>query len=103
MQMQRQFHPQGHPRPHPSQAEARRLTAEDKQVIGDWVASKCTSHDCPVCGQNSWAIGDYLIQNGSYVAGSSKPGRASYPAAMLMCSNCAYVRSFMAAPMGLTN
>ncbi len=97
--MQRQFQPPGQRQP--SQPEARRLTPAEKDMIGDWVASKCTNHDCPVCGQNAWAVGDYLIQNGTYIAGTSRVGRASYPAAMLMCSNCAYLRTFMAAPIGL--
>lgn len=97
--------PYGQQRPSPIQPprEARRLTDAEKEQIGDWVASKCTTNECPCCGENTWAIGDYLIQNAAYVPGSSKPGRASYPSVMLMCSHCAYLRSFMAAPMGLVD
>ncbi|SCZ67706.1 hypothetical protein [Epibacterium ulvae] len=92
------LHPQRRAAPQPEQ---RRLTQEEKDQVGDWVASKATNSNCPVCDHNSWAVGDYLVQNPAYVPGSSKPGRASYPAAMLMCSHCAYLRLFMAAPMGL--
>ncbi len=81
--------------------DQRRLTQAEKDQVGDWVASKGVHNTCPVCDHNTWAVGDYLVQNAAYVPGSSKPGRASYPAAMLMCSNCAYLRLFMAAPIGL--
>ncbi|MGR3456092.1 hypothetical protein [Pseudooceanicola sp.] len=77
------------------------LSKDEKQKVIDWVNEKGVHHNCPVCGSNNWGVGDHLLSGMPYMGGSIVAGGPSYPAAMLVCNNCAYTRHFMAVKIGL--
>ena len=78
-----------------------KLSEEQKTKIVSWLNQKVKNHNCPACGTNSWAIGDHLLSNNPFMGGMLVVGGATYPTAFLVCNNCAYIRQFMAVPMGL--
>ena len=81
--------------------EGGRLTAEDRQAILKWLQAKGRNHDCPVCTSNKWMIGDHVIAGHVHASDPRAVGREAYPQVMLVCTNCAHVRYFMAVPMGV--
>ncbi|MFW5679095.1 MAG: hypothetical protein ACOC3D_02425 [Pseudomonadota bacterium] len=78
-----------------------RLTAEDRQLILNWLKTKGRHHDCPVCGTNKWMIGDHLIAGRVHGLDPKTVAREQYPQVVLVCNNCAHTRYFMAVPLGL--
>lgn len=77
-----------------------KLSAEDQSKIAGWLNDKAITHTCPVCGANDWMIGDYVV--GLPIANSRYPLRSSvYPAVIMTCRNCAYVRQFLARGVGI--
>ncbi|TVQ35314.1 MAG: hypothetical protein EA356_08050 [Geminicoccaceae bacterium] len=78
-----------------------RLSAEDRKLILNWLQSKGKNHDCPVCSSNKWMIGDHLIAGRIHALDPHAIARENYPQVVLVCTNCAHTRYFMAVPMGL--
>jgi hypothetical protein len=78
-----------------------KLTPSDKAKIIDWLNEKSPNHKCPSCGQNSWLIADDLVNYMPFTGPNFVVGGTSYPAALMVCTNCSYVRTYMAVPMGL--
>jgi hypothetical protein len=78
-----------------------KLTAEDKMKAIEWLNSKAKFHNCPSCGANNWTVGDDLLNLLPYTGGSMLIGGPTYPVAFLVCNTCAYVRQYMAIPMGI--
>ncbi len=78
------------------------LTSEERERALAWLNSKLKGgDDCPVCKENTWALGGHLIQANIFRGGMTFIGGPSYPMAFLVCVNCAYVRHFMAVQMGI--
>ena len=79
-----------------------RLSAADKNKVTAWLNEKGVNHSCPVCGENEWIVGDHLLTGVLHFPdGGMSLGGAAYPTVILVCSNCAYTRHFMAGPIGL--
>ena len=78
--------------------KSKKLTSEQREVFVNWINSKAKNHQCPVCGENDWRLGDHVIH-----ALAQEPlveGRV-YPQVFLSCNNCLFVRHFLAIPMGV--
>ena len=80
-----------------------KLTQADKQKAINWFNTKTKNHNCPSCGENSWTVGDDLLNLMPYTGGNMIIGGPSYPTAFLVCNSCAYIRQYMAIPMGILN
>lgn len=78
-----------------------KLTQKDKTKIADWLNNKSKFHNCPSCGSNAWTLGDDLLNLMVYSGGNLVLGGPTYPVAFLVCNTCAYVRQYMAVPMGI--
>lgn len=78
-----------------------KLTPADKQKVVDWLNKKGKTANCPVCQANSWMVGDDLINAMLFAGNNVIIGGPTYPMAILVCTNCAYTRHFMAVPIGL--
>lgn len=76
-----------------------KLTPEEKQKIIGWLNEKGKNHACPVCQENSWTLGEYLLGGMTYQGGSLVLGGVHYPQFFLTCSNCFFTRQFMATPV----
>lgn len=89
-------------RPEQPAPDPQELSKADRSKIVDWLNTRQKFGDCPVCGTNHWTVGGHLLHgqalgaNGGIIIGGS-----NYPMAFVVCDNCAYVRQFMAVPMGL--
>lgn len=77
------------------------LTADDKDRAIAWLNDKSFRHECPVCNQNHWSIGEHLINAMPFTGTNLIIGGPSYPMMFVVCNNCAHVRHFMAIPVGL--
>ena len=77
------------------------LTVVEKQVIAAWLSEKSRSNSCPVCLASSWSVGGHLLSGKIYRGGNLAFGGPTYPMAFVVCTNCAYVREFMAVQIGL--
>lgn len=77
------------------------ISKGDKEKIVAWLNEKATMHHCPSCGKNNWTIGNDLINMMPFSGGDVIIGGPTYPAAFLVCNHCAYIRQYMAIPMGL--
>ena len=77
------------------------LTPEQIQKISEWLATKSRNPTCPVCMTNQWTIGPHLLSGMIFSGGGLVIGGPSYPMVFMICNNCAYVRHFMAIPMGV--
>lgn len=77
------------------------LTEEETQKFLDWINEKSVDHTCPVCKKNSWSAGSHLLNGMVHTGGALVVGGPAYPAAFIVCKNCAYTRQFMAVPIGL--
>ena len=75
-----------------------RLDQSDHDKVLAWLNDKAVNHDCPVCLENDWTIGDDLV----LLTPWSSTG-AGYPMVFLVCNRCAHVRQFMAWRMGLVD
>lgn len=78
-----------------------KLNAADKEKALSWLNAKAKFHNCPSCGDNNWTFGDDLLNMMPYTGGSMIIGGPTYPVAFLVCNTCAYVRQYMAIPMGM--
>lgn len=78
------------------------LSKKQRDKFIDWLKTKGPQGKCTVCGSNSWTIGNHLL-SGMIVSdtGELSIGGTIYPAAFVVCNKCAYVRQFMAVPIGL--
>lgn len=74
--------------------------AENAKIVA-WLNKKGVNHSCPICNQNDWSIGSHVISSNVHIANGVMLGGPSYPIVFTVCNNCAYVRQFMAVPMGL--
>lgn len=79
-----------------------KLTKQDQDKVGAWLNEKGSHHACPVCQTNDWIVGEHLINNMAFSGGNLVVGGPTYPTAFVVCTNCAYVRQFMAVPLGIT-
>lgn len=77
------------------------LTSGEKEKFLAWVNEKGVNHNCPVCQKNNWTVGDHLLSGMVHTGNGISIGGAAYPTAILVCTNCAYTRNFMALPIGL--
>ena len=80
----------------------KKLSKEQKDKFKQWLDSKGKIGVCPVCESNKWFMGDHLTSGVLFADGGTHLGGPVYPQAMIVCENCAYVRHFMAIPIGLT-
>ena len=78
-----------------------KLSDDEKAAVVQWLQNKTKFHQCPSCGANNWSIGDHLVNITPYTGGSLIVGGMTYPVALIVCNVCAYVRQYMAVPMGL--
>ena len=78
-----------------------KLTDEEREKAVAWLNEKTKNYECPVCGTNNWAIGQHIIQEDIYRGGNVIVGGSVYPTVFVVCTNCAYVRHFMAIQMGV--
>lgn len=78
--------------------DSKQLTSKQQELFVDWVNSKAKNHQCPVCGENNWRVGEHIIH-----ALAQEPLQAGkvYPQVFLSCNNCAFIRYFMAKTIGL--
>ncbi|WP_415717132.1 hypothetical protein [Roseibium sp.] len=77
------------------------LSKSDKDKVIAWLDQKGRNHNCPVCSNNNWSIGDHLLSGTAFAGGNIVVGAPAYPMAFIVCSNCAYTRHFMAIPLGI--
>ena len=77
------------------------LTVVEKQMVAAWLSEKSRNNSCPVCSTSSWSVGGHLLSGKIYRGGNLAFGGPTYPMAFIVCTNCAYVREFMAVQIGL--
>lgn len=78
-----------------------KLSESDKRQIANWLNERARSNHCPSCGSNNWSMGDDLFNLMPYTGGGMIIGGPTYPVVFLVCNHCAYVRQYMAMPMGI--
>lgn len=86
----------------PNAVDPLALTKDDRNRIVAWLTERQKNGHCPVCNTNKWTVGAHLL-HGQVVSpnGGIMIGGATYPQAFVVCDHCAYVRTFMAVPIGL--
>lgn len=76
-----------------------RLSQAEKDRIQKWLVEKASVMICPACGYGEWNVGDYLATvptfNGIELRG------LGYPAAIIICGQCAFLRFHSAVLIGL--
>jgi hypothetical protein len=77
------------------------LSKGDQEKISVHLNDKGKNHNCPVCGENNWAIGRHLLIGMVHTPNAVQIGGPSYPMAFISCNNCSFVRQFMAVPLGI--
>jgi predicted nucleic-acid-binding Zn-ribbon protein len=78
------------------------LDSNQLQVFLSWLNAKVDPR-CPACGKNHWSVGDIIIPN-ALVGGKVDLGCPTIsvsPMVQVICENCAYVRLFSAAHVGI--
>lgn len=78
-----------------------KLTEADQKKAVDWLNSKTKFHNCPSCGENNWTVGPELLNFMPYTGGGLVIGGPTYPVAFIVCNSCAYIKQYMAIPMGI--
>ena len=78
-----------------------KLSQEEKQRIRDWLVAREAKQPCPICGHNQWAIGDTLALAQQYVREGGLMIGAGYPAAVVLCQRCTFMRWHSAIAIGL--
>ena len=78
-----------------------KLSVEESKLIAKHLDDKGVNHSCPVCNHNNWSIGAHLLNGMVHTPGGVTIGGPTYPMAFIVCGNCAYVRQFMAIPLGI--
>lgn len=77
------------------------LSAKQLSKLKEWLDEKTKNIGCPVCGNQTWSLGTHLLDWPVYDMKKRTQGAGGYPQAFVACTNCYYVRSFMAAPIGI--
>lgn len=78
------------------------LSEADKQKIAQWLTAKGVRGECPNCGRTTGVIADHLLNFHPYTPQAALTiGGATYPAAVLFCSNCGHLRLFSAVMIGV--
>ncbi len=84
--------------------EARRLLVPlnegQKQKLRDWMKSKGVRPTCASCGEKDWGAGE-IISATVLSAEGIQISEAHVPMVQIVCTNCSYVMSYAAVPMGL--
>ncbi len=78
-----------------------KLSKEQQGKLIRWLSEKGVEHNCPVCQENNWTVGDQLIRAAVHTPGVNVLGGPSLPMAYMLCNNCMYIRQFAAIPIGL--
>ena len=78
--------------------KSKKLTSQQEDEFIKWINSKAKNHQCPVCQENSWEVGDHVIH---VLAQQPLVEGVFYPQLFLTCKNCAFVRYFMAYATGV--
>jgi hypothetical protein len=77
------------------------LTKEEHQKVIDWLSEKKAANTkCPMCEFDSWGIGSSLVLQPVYVPGGFPMG-SGYPAVIVFCNRCAYIRLHNANAIGI--
>jgi len=76
------------------------LNEEQVQTALQWMQNKKIKGDCPLCGAKDWGMGD-IVMSPSFSDKGMKFGKGGVPMLEVICENCAHVRLFAAAIMGL--
>lgn len=72
------------------------LTQDQIGKIKKWLDDKAANANCTTCGENDWLVAEHLIAGIRFADGGVRLGGAVYPQIALICSNCSFVRYFMA-------
>ena len=80
----------------------RELTVEQIDIVKAWMKEKWRGgSNCQICQANHWNVAKHLVLPLTYSEGSTSMGGASYPQAMLICTNCGQTLLFNAVIMGI--
>lgn len=71
------------------------LTKKQVTNLKHWFDTKINNTTCESCGEDEWDIMDHLLSGVPYKNGLDLT--ATFPQAVIVCLNCAQVRTFMAA------
>jgi len=77
------------------------LSPEERATAVAWINEKTKNDTCPVCGTNSWALGEHLLQGTAFRPGGVFLGGPFYPQVFIVCLNCGYTRQFIASHIGI--
>jgi hypothetical protein len=78
-----------------------KLTPAEIETFRLWLNQKQRNHNCEVCGENNWGLGEHLLHGQIFTGGGLVVGGTTYPQAFIVCNNCAHIRLFMAVPIGI--
>ncbi len=76
------------------------LDETQKQKLRGWMRSRGIHPACPSCGGKEWGAGE--IVSAPVLDPEGAPVEEMHvPMVQLVCTNCSYVMSYAAAPIGL--
>lgn len=83
-------------------AENGKLSAGDRDAVAKYLERKKANPICPSCGTERWEIGAHLLEMGVYTGSATQAlPRFVFPAVVLVCANCSYLRFHSAVLMGI--
>lgn len=77
------------------------LTEEQKDAAIKWLTDKKSTAVCPMCQNPNWVIADSLTINPMFAQATGITLAAGYPAVVVVCNNCAFLRFHSAVAMGI--
>jgi hypothetical protein len=78
-----------------------RMSSEELENVKRWMTRKGALQSCPICAVNEWSIGEVLTLAQGLIPGGPVQLGTGYPAVVLFCTNCAFMRWHNAYAVGV--
>jgi hypothetical protein len=78
-----------------------KLTQEDRDKANKWLTERGALTACEACKKQAWKGSPNLVMAPAYVPGGALVPPIVYPAVMLICTNCGFLRMHSAVVMGI--
>lgn len=75
-----------------------KLTKEERAQVVKWLADHWPKQACPMCGTVNWGLDDNIARVDVWHP-TKRLAPLCFPAAVMVCTNCAYLAFFSAVQM----
>jgi len=78
-----------------------KLSAEEMEKVTAWLFEHHAAQPCPACLHPQWTVGDLLVLSQTFNRHGPLPLGVGYPAVVIFCNRCGFMRFHSAYAMGL--